>query len=984
MMNPKQWVARAALLSFLVSLVLLGWTPQASAFDRYNSGCQDCHGAFTGSTSPGKGSVFPSNSKHEMHRAAGSMDTNCDLCHTGGDNRNPFIGSSDGTNNNVGVGCTGCHGREEDAGNDLISLGRGAGLRQHHTNSGIVTCTGCHDDAFPSNYTPVGEDVKPQYYGTVDTNANISCNPDANSNTNENWTIGDFEGLDNDGDTLYDAVADPDCMVTNTPPDVTNPGAQTDDENQPVNLPITASDVDPDDMLSYSAMGLPPNLTINVDTGVISGTVSFDAVLHPNLSQNFNVTVDVSDGTDTTSASFTWTVNDVNRAPVAADDSDTTLQDQPVTVDVQANDSDADGDALTTANVTAPANGTATINAGDTVTYTPNTGFVGADSFDYTIQDGFGGAATATVTVNVTAVNDPPNVTNPGTQANDENQSVSLQVTASDPDGDVLIYSAINLPPDLTIDSSTGLITGTVSFDAVVHPAIQDVYAVTVDVTDGLTTTSVNFDWTITDVNRAPVAVDDNASTVHDSAVTVDVLANDSDADGDTLTVAGVSAPANGTVAVNVNNTVSYTPDAGFVGTDNFTYTIDDGFGGSATATVNVDVTNQAPVALDDVFATTQNTPLIVAAPGVLANDSDADGDPLTTVPAVGTTNGTLVLNADGSFTYTPNSGFIGQDSFTYFANDGIVDSNEATVSINVTEVNLPPVVENPGPQANDENDGVSLQIVASDPNGDTLGYTATGLPPGLSIGASSGLISGTVSFDAVNHPDLSAVYPVTVTVSDGANPVETVNFDWTVIDVNRAPTAVDDAANTQVDTPMTVDVLANDSDPDGDTLTIAAVTVPPNGAAAINPDGTVSYTPNTGFTGTDAFDYTIEDGFGGSATATVTMTVVAGPPVDLDIAQFKVTKNIRMAKVKPIAIQLTVKNDGTVEGDAPATIVGVQNNVEVYNETLTVSDAVGNGRTKWDFPSYTPAVAGTIVWTATIADGDPDADEAAATTTVR
>ncbi len=187
----------------------------------------------------------------------------------------------------------------------------------------------------------------------------------------------------------------------------------------------------------------------------------------------------------------------------------------------------------------------------------------------------------------------------------------------------------------------------------------------------------------------------------------------------------------------------------------------------------------------------------------------------------------------------------------------------------------------------------------------------------------------------------------------------------------------------------MTVDVLANDSDPDGDTLTIAAIMVPPNGAAAINPDGTVTYTPNTGFTGTDAFDYTIEDGFGGSATATVTITVVAGPPVDLDIAQLKVTRSVRLAKVKPIAIQLTVKNDGTVEGDAPATIVGVQNNVEVYNETLTRSDAVGNGRTKWDFPSYTPgvdgpAVAGTIVWTATIADGDPDADEATATTTVR
>ena len=107
-------------------------------------------------------------------------------------------------------------------------------------------------------------------------------------------------------------------------------------------------------------------------------------------------------------------------------------------------------------------------------------------------------------------------------------------------------------------------------------------------------------------------------------------------------------------------------------------------------------------------------------------------------------------------------------------------------------------------------------------------------------------------------------------------------------------------------------------------------------------------------------------------------------PPVDLDIAQFKVTKRVRLARVKPVGIQLTVRNSGVVEGDAPATITGVQNGVEVYNETLTVSDAVGNGRTKFDFPDYIPTDAGDIVWTATIADGDPDDDAATATTVVQ
>ena len=806
---------------------------------------------------------------------------------------------------------------------------------------------------------------------------------------------GDTDGAGNACDNITEINADtlpgnssstPDnCGSVNNPPVVDAIPNQVDDENQAVSLQVNASDPDIGDTLSYSAIGLPTGLSINSGTGLISGTISFNAVLHPNLQQLFNVTVNVSDGTDTTPETFQWTVNDVNRAPVAVDDNAATVQDQSVDIDVQANDSDADGDALTTVNASTPANGATTINAGDTVTYTPNGGFVGSDSFTYTIEDGFGGSATATVNITVANVNDPPVVDAVPNQASLENEAASLQIVASDVDGpNPLSYSATGLPPNLTINSSTGLVSGTVSFDAVVHPAIQDVYAVTVNVSDGIDTTPVSFDWTVTDLNRAPVAVDNNTSTLHDTEVSVDVLANDSDADGDTLTVDSVSTPANGTVVVNVDNTVTYTPDAGFVGTDSFTYSNADGFGGFATATVTVDVTNQAPVAVDDVYGTQQDQALSVPEPGVLVNDSDADGDMLTAVPGAGPANGSLGLNPDGSFSYTPNAGFIGQDSFTYVANDGIADSNVAMVTINVTEVNLPPVVDNPGPQADDEGVAISLQIVANDPNGDVLGYSATGLPPGLSIGANSGLISGSISFDAVTHPDPSVVYAVIVSVSDGANPAQSVGFDWTVFDINRAPVAVDDAATTQVDSTVTVDVLANDSDADGDALTVASTTAPPNGSTAINADGTVTYSPNTGFTGTDAFDYTIEDGFGGSATATVTVAVVAGPPVDLDIAQFKVTKRVRLARVKPVGIQLTVKNNGAVEGDAPATITGVQNGVEVYNETLTVTDAVGNGRTKFDFPDYIPTDAGDIVWTAIIADDDPDDDVAEATTVVQ
>ena len=190
--------------------------------------------------------------------------------------------------------------------------------------------------------------------------------------------------------------------------------------------------------------------------------------------------------------SYTETTG-VNQRPTAVDDSDTTYQDTPVTVDVLANDSDPDGNPLTVDNVGTPANGTA-VNNGSDVTYTPNTGFTGTDSFDYVVSDGHGGLDTAQVLV------------------------------------------------------------------------------------------------TVLEPNQAPTAVDDNATTNEDTPVTIDVLANDSDADGDDLVVSDVTQGSHGSVVINIDSTVTYTPDPDYNGSDTFTYVASDGNGGTDTATVFIDV----------------------------------------------------------------------------------------------------------------------------------------------------------------------------------------------------------------------------------------------------------------------------------------------------------------------------------------------------------------------------------------------------------
>lgn len=199
-------------------------------------------------------------------------------------------------------------------------------------------------------------------------------------------------------------------------------------------------------------------------------------------------------------------------------------------------------------------------------------------------------------------------------------------------------------------------------------------------------------------VNAAPVAAADSYSTDEGEALTVEapgVLGNDTDADSDPLTATGATQPANGEVTLNADGSFTYTPDAGFSGTDSFTYKANDGTADSAAATVTITVEevveeNHAPVAGDDVYVTDEGQALTVPAPGVLGNDVDADGDPLTATDATQPAHGEVTVNADGSLTYTPDAGFVGLDVLTYRADDGTDRSAPARVTVVVDRVDEP------------------------------------------------------------------------------------------------------------------------------------------------------------------------------------------------------------------------------------------------------------------------------------------------------
>jgi hypothetical protein len=230
--------------------------------------------------------------------------------------------------------------------------------------------------------------------------------------------------------------------------------------------------------------------------------------------------------------------------------------------------------------------------------------------------------------------------------------------------------------------------------------------------------------------NQSPDAVDDAALVNEDSGPNaINVLANDTDPNGDTLTVTAVTQGAHGSVAITGGGTgVSYAPAPNFFGADSFTYTIGDGNGGTDTATVTVNVAsvNDAPVASPDAYDTNSNTPLVVPAPGVLANDTDVDGDALAAQLVSGPTHAaSFALNPNGSFNYTPTLNFAGADSFTYRANDGTVNSNTVTVTITVHDT-VPPNLTSSVATAslwppNHDLVNVGLSVAVSDNSGDPV-----------------------------------------------------------------------------------------------------------------------------------------------------------------------------------------------------------------------------------------------------------------------
>jgi len=416
-----------------------------------------------------------------------------------------------------------------------------------------------------------------------------------------------------------------------------------------------------------------------------------------------------------------------------------------------------------------------------------------------------------------------------------------------------------------------------------------------------------------------PVGTNDFYDVVVDTQLTVSapgVLANDSDPDGDPITIHSVAAPAGGAIGsealqVDAAGSFTYTPPAGYTGTRTWQYRTHDGV--EVTGLLDITFTisapppppappaNAAPVAVADAYSVVLDTPFAVGTPGLLANDSDPDGDALQFVgivpPAGGMIAGeSIATPLNGSFSYTPPTGFTGTRVFSYEVSDGTASSSATfTFTIETAAGNQAPT---PTDDYYTVESGKQLVVVApgvlsndTDPDGDALSFSTFYAPVGgLLAGEQLALPNGAKdgSFHYTPPTGFSGLRTFDYAVTDGdLYPKGQVTFEVLPAGTNATPLVADDAYATPYQTAVTVDaasgVLANDVDGNGDALEVFYFGSPSSGTFQGQPDGSFTFTPSAGFSGDVTLSYAVSDGSAISADASITIAVgdAPVPPAD-------------------------------------------------------------------------------------------------------
>jgi large repetitive protein len=686
----------------------------------------------------------------------------------------------------------------------------------------------------------------------------------------------------------------------------------------PVTVCVPITDADPTDTHTITLCGAPTLGSIN---GVVNNATHQLCITYTPTAGAVgtdHVCVRICDsGTPTLcdTTDLTFIVGSTNDKPVAMNDINITLKNMAVSGNVKSNDTDPNFNALTvnTSPVLAPAHGVITLNANGTYTYTPVLNFVGTDIIKYQVCDNGVPSLCDTATLSIEVRDVSSNGGNQAPVATDDNtstpagQSITIAVKSNDFDpqngtigNPTLFGTAIGGLPTVNPD-------GTVTFvpaPGFVGDAIFTYYVCdngTPSLCDSATVTIIVYP-NPTQGNIAPIAIDDAYPVTKDTPFSGTVATNDYDQNaGQLLSFTAITTAGHGAVTLLANGQVSYVPTTGFVGIDSFKYKVcDNGMPSlcdTAVVVFNITApivqpTNVAPVATDDIATTVVNTPVVI---NVKANDYDPNGGQTLTNPTiVGTpVGGTATVNPDGTIKFVPTTGFTGTATVVYQVCDNGIPILCDLATVTITVIPTPALSNRPPVAGNDAfvtavNTVITNTVATndSDPDaGQTLSFTRLITPNNgvVSINPTTGafvytplaLFTGIDSFQYKvcdnGSPSLCDTAWVFVTI---ANPIGSPNV---------APTANDDNSATQAGTPVKINVKANDFDlnPNTTLTNPTIVGTPVGGTTVVNPDGTVTFTPNAGFTGVATFKYAVCDNGSPSLCDTATVTVDVSTPTN-------------------------------------------------------------------------------------------------------
>ncbi len=718
--------------------------------------------------------------------------------------------------------------------------------------------------------------------------------------------------------------------TVNQKPFADNDMAST-NEDVAVDIDILDGDSDPDgtlDPATITIISAPANGSLSIDnlTGIVTYTPDPDF----NGNDSFQYTISDDLGATSNVATVSIDIISVNDAPIITDLNFSIDEDQNIVGTLLDNVSDPDGNNLSvnTTPVSGPSNGTLVINPDGTFDYTPDPDFNGSDSFVYEVcDDGVPPECVqATVTIDVNSINDPPLAGN-DVITTDEDTPVNgdLSLNDSDPaEGHNLIYTT---DPVATPANGTVVINADGTYTYTPDPDFNGSDSFTYEVCDDGTPSACSqatVNVTVDQVNDPPVANDDLASGDPGTSIIIDALNNDSDPDNHNLSITAlIAGPSNGSASILADGTIEYISNPLFIGVDLITYQVCDDGNPSLCTTADISIfvpyTPLPPEPTDDQIEVDEDSSV---SEDLLANDSDPNaGEQLVinTTPVSGPSNGTLVINPDGTFDYTPDPDFNGSDSFVYEVCDDVIPSQCATATVNIT---VNPV--NDTPEGTDdsytgaEDTPISGNVLDNDTDLDGDILRVNPIPVS---GPSNGelILNSDGTFDYIPDPDFNGTDSFTYEVCDNGSPVacETATVTITVTEVNDNPVVTDIEVTTDEDEPASGNLLAGATDPDGDNLVVNTTPIsgPSNGSVTIMPDGTYTYTPDVDFNGIDSFVVEICDDAIPPACSQITITVEVSPVNDDPSAQ---PDSYTTDEDVPLTINLpgVMTNDSDIDGD--------------------------------------------------------------------